>query len=119
VKTLLVIDDDPGWRSLYRILFEGRFDVFEAADGVEGLKRYTEVLPDLVIVDLCMPRMDGAMFLEKVRGIPHQARVVVCTALGPEAAPQAPPGVRFVSKSPDLKELVSGVASFQPVPQAP
>jgi len=112
MRTMLVIDDDPAWRSLYRIMFEGKFEIVEARDGQEGLALYEEVSPDLVIVDLRMPRMDGAAFLGELRGKPHMAPVIVCTAVSREAAPLARMGVRVVPKSPGLKELWSVVSSF-------
>jgi len=63
MATLLVIDDDPAWRNLYRLEFEGKWDVVEARDGVEGLVLFDALAPDLVILDLHMPRMDGLAFL--------------------------------------------------------
>ena len=112
VRTLLVIDDDPLWRLLYRLEFEGMFQVVEAADGQEGLLRYKETLPDLVIVDLQMPRMDGATFVRQLRRMRHVAPVIVCTSAPAEATPLVPPGVRVVSKWTDLKELRAAVSSF-------
>jgi CheY-like chemotaxis protein len=112
MRTLLVIDDDPAWRSLYRIMFEGEFAIVEARDGQEGLALYEQVSPDLVIVDLRMPRMDGAAFLAELHGKPHAAPVIVCTAVNREAAWLARMGVRVVPKSPGLKELLTVVSSL-------
>ena len=116
MRTLLVIDDDPTWRLLYRLEFEGEFQVVEAADGEEGLRRYEEASPDLVIVDLKMPRMDGAVFLEHLKGKPRVAPVIVCTALSDEAGSLARPGVRVVSKWPSLRELRRAVVSLSTDP---
>ncbi len=112
MRTILIIDDDPSWRSLYRLVFEGKFRVVEARDGHEGLARYVEILPDLVIVDLRMPRVDGAKFVAALQAQSHVAPVIVCTAVSREAAPLARSGVRVVSKSPGLKELLAVVSSF-------
>jgi len=122
VRTLLVIDDDPTWRLLYRLEFEGRFRVIEAADGEEGLRRYDETSPDLVIVDLRMPRMDGAAFLEHLQGKPQVAPVIVCSAVSDEAESLVRPGlrgVRIVSKWPNLRELRQVVLSLTPEPLVP
>jgi DNA-binding response OmpR family regulator len=112
MRTLLIIDDDPAWRSLYRLMFAGKFRVFEATDGHEGLARYEETSPDLVIVDLRMPRMDGTTFVAKVRGKNHVAPVIVCTAVSREAAALVGSGVHVVPKSPGLKELLNVVSSL-------
>jgi CheY-like chemotaxis protein len=79
----LVIDDDPQLRALVRHLLEEQgWQVTEAENGVVGLARLAESRPDLIVLDLMMPEMDGFEFLSKLRnddalrGVP----VVVITA---------------------------------------
>ena len=58
--TVLVVDDDPVILKLLEVNFEMEgFQVVRAADGAEGLERAREVLPDIVVLDVMMPRMTG------------------------------------------------------------
>jgi DNA-binding response OmpR family regulator len=58
--TVLVVDDDPVILKLLEVNFEMEgFTVVRAADGAEGLERARAVLPDIVILDVMMPRMTG------------------------------------------------------------
>lgn len=57
--TVLVVDDNADVRAYVRTVLESNFQVLEAVDGQEGLERAREVLPDLVISDVMMPRLDG------------------------------------------------------------
>ncbi|GAB4579027.1 MAG: threonine synthase [Anaerolineales bacterium] len=67
--TVLIIDDNPNDALLIRRLLEARknYRVFQAADGLEGLKIARQRLPDLIISDLTMPNMDGFHVLEELR----------------------------------------------------
>ncbi|MDD2852117.1 MAG: response regulator [Desulfuromonadaceae bacterium] len=59
-RKLLIIDDDPFFLKILSDNFrESGFLVFNANDGIEGVKVYLEELPDAVISDLVMPRMGG------------------------------------------------------------
>ncbi len=111
-RTLLVIDDDPAWRSLYRLEFGGRFDVVEATDGRDGLEQLERTGPDLVILDLTMPGMDGARFLAGLEGRCHRPPVIVCSAQEFEARRLARSQVRIVPKSPDLTALREAIDSL-------
>jgi len=82
--SILVVDDDPVVRSLMRATLEtDNFEVVEAADGVEGCRVYEERLPDLLLVDVVMPRMDGYELCRVLRGRLASAYVpiVVATSL--------------------------------------
>ncbi|MCM8813101.1 MAG: response regulator [Candidatus Omnitrophica bacterium] len=59
-QKILLIDDEPDIRDVLKITLESEgFDVFEAVDGIDGLEKVHKVVPDLVILDYAMPRMDG------------------------------------------------------------
>lgn len=59
MKRVLVVDDDDGMRDLIKSLLDGRYEVSVAADGQEGLDLARRLRPDLVVLDLLMPRMHG------------------------------------------------------------
>lgn len=60
VKRILCIEDEPEMIDLIRLILSRRgFEVQGAAGGVEGIKLVREMLPDLVLLDLMMPDMDG------------------------------------------------------------
>jgi signal transduction histidine kinase len=82
--SILVVDDDPIVRSLMRAtLAHDGFAVIEAEDGVEGCRLYEEHRPDLLLVDVIMPRMDGYELCRELRSHPQSAYVpiVVATSL--------------------------------------
>ena len=82
--SILVVDDDPIVRSLMRATLEhDGFVVVEARDGVEGCRLYEEHHPDLLLVDLVMPHMDGYELCRVLRSRPESAYVpiVVATSL--------------------------------------
>src|SRR5712692_6924102 len=82
--SILIVDDDPVVRSLMRATLENdNFEVIEAVDGVEGCQLYEEHHPDLLLVDVMMPRMDGFELCRELRGRLASAFVpiVVATSL--------------------------------------
>ncbi len=81
---ILVVEDDPVVRSLARATLENdNFEVIEAVDGVEGCQLYEERRPDLLLVDVVMPHMDGYELCRELRSRPASAFVpiVVATSL--------------------------------------
>jgi signal transduction histidine kinase len=82
--SILVVDDDPVVRSLMRATLErDGFTVIEARDGVEACRLYEEHHPDLLLVDLVMPHMDGFELCRVLRGRAESTYVpiVVATSL--------------------------------------
>ena len=74
-KTILVVDDDENQRLLYQeVLTDEGYDVLVAKDGKEALEQVEQETPDLVILDIIMPEMDGVeamtRILRKHRRIP-------------------------------------------------
>lgn len=65
---MLVVDDEPMTRDLLRLMLEhANFAVVEAKDGVEALELVKQSLPDLVILDVMMPGIDGLTVCKKMR----------------------------------------------------
>ena len=68
MKKILVVEDDPKMiRILVDALKKGNFETIEAANGEEGLRAALETKPDLILLDLIMPVMDGLEMLNKLR----------------------------------------------------
>ncbi|MBI2170334.1 MAG: response regulator [Actinobacteria bacterium] len=80
-KRVLICDDEPEIRALYRVAFESEgFDVDEAVDGIDGIEKARELQPDLVVLDLAMPRCDGLAALPRIRQAAPKTRVIIVTA---------------------------------------
>ena len=80
--TVLICDDEPSLRELIRISLAGPYEFVEADDGVESLELARRVRPDVVILDMMMPRMTGLEVLSAIRHEKELAdtRVIVLTA---------------------------------------
>lgn len=67
-KKILVVEDDIDLREAIAEKFKSEnFEVFEASDGEDGLEKALKIRPDLILLDLIMPRMDGTTMLRKLR----------------------------------------------------
>ncbi|MGH2661745.1 MAG: GGDEF domain-containing response regulator [Actinomycetota bacterium] len=75
---VLVVDDDPDIARFIEVnLRTHGFEVHVASDGVEALERADEIRPDLVLVDVMMPRMDGFQVVDRLRGDPRTANISI------------------------------------------
>ncbi len=80
LRKILVIDDHEENRFvLISILKPLGFEIYEAEEGVEGLKKLREFKPDLIITDLVMPVMDGFEFIRKVKALPEFRQLPILT----------------------------------------
>lgn len=105
---MLVVDDDSGIRdSLAACLEAEGYRVSTAPNGASGLDRLLADRPDLVIVDLIMPVMNGHQFIRQVRGDPATAgvRLVLMTGATPE--PGASPADAVLPKPFELDDLMA------------
>ncbi len=86
MKRLLVVDDQDLMRQLIRMsLANEPYQIHEAANGLDGLRLATALLPDLIVLDVLMPgAMDGLQMCAQVRALPalRGTRVLLLTALG-------------------------------------
>ena len=83
-KRILVVDDAMFMRMMLKdILTKNGYEVCgEAANGQEAIDKYIELRPDLVLLDITMPKMDGITALKEIKHIDPQAVVVMCSAMG-------------------------------------
>lgn len=84
---ILIADDAAFMRTVLRdtLKKEGYEIAGEAVDGEQALARFRELRPDLMTLDITMPKMDGLAVLKHVRAEDPRARVVMCSALGQES----------------------------------
>jgi C4-dicarboxylate-specific signal transduction histidine kinase len=81
--TILTIDDEKAVRTSFRFFLEDYdFNVLEAENGQQGLDLFFEKKPDLVIVDIIMPRMDGIAVLQKIHEVCPGFPVIVISGTG-------------------------------------
>lgn len=83
---VLVVDDAAFMRMrLKNVLVQDGHEVIEAGNGVEAIEMYRQHRPDLVMMDITMPEMDGITALKKILQDDPSAKVVICSALGQES----------------------------------
>jgi two-component system chemotaxis response regulator CheY len=82
--TILIADDADFMRDMLRLIIEdmGWTVVGEAVDGREAINLYRKARPDLVLLDITMPKLDGIQALKAILEDDAQAQVVMITALG-------------------------------------
>lgn len=81
---ILIVDDASFMRKVLKDIIKTNglaSEIFEAADGIEGVKAYQKVKPDLVTMDVNMPRVDGIQALRAILKINPMAKVVMITAI--------------------------------------
>ena len=87
MPSVLIVDDAAFMRTMIRsILTEAGYEVVgEAATGSAAVSRFRELKPDLTLMDITMPGMDGLTALGEIRHHDPEACVVMCTALGQQS----------------------------------
>ena len=86
-KSILICDDAAFMRMMIKDILtkNGYVIAGEAENGKIAVEKYAEVKPDLVLLDITMPEMDGIQALKKIRETDPNAVVVMCSALGQQA----------------------------------
>ena len=117
-KSILVVDDSPTVRKITRLFLETQIDLEvcgEAVDGVDAIEKAKELKPDLIVLDLAMPEMNGIEAASVIKGMMPKVPIVLFTLyrenIG-DALPSAV-GVDAVLSKPDggwkLLECVRGL----------
>ena len=117
MRTALIVDDHPVIRMAVRMLLErnGLEVVGEADNGVDAVQLVRQHEPDVVILDIGIPRLDGLNVISRIRSLGLDSHVLVLTSLPAEGFCQRclQAGARgFVSKEEDLQNLVIAINSI-------
>ena len=86
MKKVLIVDDAAFMRAAIRTILERNgFEVVgEAENGAIGVRKYQELRPDIITMDITMPEMTGLEVLKHIRSFDPDAKVVMITAMGQE-----------------------------------
>ena len=86
-KNILICDDAAFMRMMIKnTLTKGGYNVAgEAENGAKAVEKHKELSPDLVLMDITMPEMDGIQALKEIKKIDGNAKVIMCSAMGQQA----------------------------------
>lgn len=118
MKTILLMEDDPyEARLVIRVMERAGYRILHAADGESGLKLAMEEKPDLILLDLGLPDLDGQTVAALLRGMPHLAQtpLVAVTAWPPDTAREMAKAYGcngYISKPISPKEFPSQIAAY-------
>ncbi len=86
-KNILICDDAAFMRMMIKdILTKNGYDIAgEAENGLKAVEKYNEVKPDLVLMDITMPEMDGIQALKQIKASDPSASIIMCSAMGQQA----------------------------------
>ena len=112
-KKVLIVDDDIGCRELLVMIAEKLgYSALQAADGIEALDQASQRHPDLIFMDLLMPRMSGdeATALLKAKLPTKNIPIVICTALsqGPQTTAALDAGAEEILQKPIGMSVIRG-----------
>jgi CheY-like chemotaxis protein len=114
-KKILLVDDSSTALLLSRMVLQGQsYEVVTARDGLEGIEKARQVQPDLILLDVMMPRMDGIEACKRLRDDPGTANIpiIMVTTRGEEGIAEASYAYgcnEFVTKPVDAAELLAKV----------
>ena len=86
-KNILICDDAAFMRMMIKdILTKNGYNIVgEAENGAKAVEKYNELKPDLVLMDITMPEMDGIEALKKIKALDPGAKIIMCSAMGQQA----------------------------------
>lgn len=86
-KSILIVDDAAFMRMMIKdILVKNGYDVVgEAENGLKAVEKYKELSPDLVLMDITMPEMNGIEAVKSIKAADGAAKIVMCSAMGQQA----------------------------------
>jgi len=83
-KKVLIVDDEPNVRRLSRTILINKFEIIEAEDGRQALEQVAAKKPDVILMDLMMPKMDGLTACHIIKNDPltKAIPIIMVTAIG-------------------------------------
>lgn len=87
MASILIVDDAAFMRMMIKdILSKNGYTVVgEAENGIKAVEKYKELNPDLVIMDITMPEMDGIQAVKQIKSLNVAAKIIMCSAMGQQA----------------------------------
>ncbi|MCX7772507.1 MAG: response regulator [Clostridia bacterium] len=87
MANILIVDDAAFMRMMIKdILSKNGYTVIgEAENGIKAVEKYKELNPDLVIMDITMPEMDGIQAVKQIKSLNGAAKIIMCSAMGHQA----------------------------------
>ncbi len=84
---IMVVDDAAFMRMMLKdILTKSGYEVIgEAENGLRAVERYNELSPDLTLMDITMPELDGIQAVKRIKEIDPNAKIIMCSAMGQQA----------------------------------
>ena len=99
MKTILVVDDNEDLRLIVKFMLKG-FNVIEAKDGEKAVESFLKNKPDLVLMDIVMPEMDGIIATTKILKEEPEAKILAITAYSARSSEILNAGAKEVLKKP-------------------
>ncbi|UCE45311.1 MAG: response regulator [Methanobacteriota archaeon] len=114
MATVLIVEDAPFIREMIRDILESHDHeiVGEAANGLEAIEKYKALKPDIVLMDILMPGMDGLSAITKIIELDSSAKIIVVSALVKEALRKEAMragAIDFVAKPFQVERLLESV----------
>lgn len=121
-KLIMLVDDEPNLRDLLRQMLEmGGFAVVEAEDGLEALEKLEDNTPDVMILDVMMPNLDGVSLCKKLRAGTAFAKLPIIMLSGKTQYRAVQEGLaaganQYLCKPITIEELLQSVRALLPAP---
>ena len=120
IPKVLIVEDAPFIREMIKDILESHdyTVVGEASNGLEAIEKYESLRPDIVLMDILMPGMDGLSAITKIKEIDSKAKIIVVSALVKETLRKEAlraGATDFVAKPFQVEKLLDAVRAVAPV----